>query len=128
MNDTALFYLLIRNATVVPGTGVAPFIADIGIVAARGIREADGGREVRLAARIEDLGDLSTMKGMTEVDAAGLVVAPLWDPALKEGDAVALPDFSAHRAARAVAPGAPADLVILRPEAGRHRVVRVITH
>ncbi|HOG27745.1 MAG TPA: M14 family zinc carboxypeptidase [Vicinamibacterales bacterium] len=128
VNDTALFYLLIRNATVVPGTGVAPFIADIGIVAARGIREADGGREVRLAARIEDLGDLSTMKGMTEVDAAGLVVAPLWDPALKEGDAVALPDFSAHRAARAVAPGAPADLVILRPEAGRHRVVRVITH
>ena len=35
INETDLFYLLIRNATVVPGTGVAPFTADIGIVANR---------------------------------------------------------------------------------------------
>jgi len=61
INETDLFYLLVRNATVIPGTGVAPFTADIGIVANRGVRATDGKRETRLSARIEDLGDLHNM-------------------------------------------------------------------
>jgi len=126
VNDTALFYLMVRNGTVVPGTGVAPFTADIGIVANRTVRTAAGRRETHLAARIEDLGDLSVAGALESIDAAGLYVAPLWDPDLKAGDVVALPDFAARRAPRVIAPGEPADLVVLRREGERHRVERVV--
>ena len=128
INETDLFYLLVRNATVIPGTGVAPFTADIGIVANRTVRTAAGTRETRLAARIEDLGDLSVMGALESIDASGLFVAPLWDPALKAGDVVALPDFAARRAPRVIAPGEPAELVILRREGGRYLVERVVRY
>jgi hypothetical protein len=123
-----LFYLLIRNATVIPGNGVAPFIADVGVVASRAVRTVDGSRLVRMVARIEDLGDLHTTSGLESVDGTGLAVAPLWDPALKAGDVVALPDFSARPAAHLVSPGEPAELVILREDGGRYRVERVVTY
>ena len=126
INETDLFYLLIRNATVVPGTGVAPFTADIGIVANRGVRTTDGQRETRMSARIEDLGDLHTMSALESIDATGLFVAPRWDQAMKAGELVVLPDFAAQRAPRAIATGEPAELVILRLEGDRYRVERVI--
>jgi hypothetical protein len=128
INETDLFYLLVRNATVIPGTGVAPFTADIGIVAARSVRTEGGKRETRLTARIEDLGDLHTMGALESVDATGLFVAPLWDPAMKAGDVVALPDFAARRAPRVIAPGEPAALVILGREGERYRVERVVRY
>jgi len=128
INETDLFFMLVRNATVVPGTGVAPFLADIGIVANRAVRTTDGKRETRFAARIEDLGDLHTMHALEEIDAAGLTVAPLWDPALKEGDIVTLPDFSAKRAPRVIAQGEPGELVILKPQDGRYRVEWVVKY
>ena len=127
-NETNLFYLLVRNATVIPGTGVSPFTADIGIVAARSVRTEGGKRETRLTARIEDLGDLHTMGALESVDATGLFVAPLWDPAMKAGDVVALPDFAARRAPRVIAPGEPAELVILGREGERYRVERVVSY
>jgi hypothetical protein len=126
INETDLFYLLVRNATVVTGTGVAPFTADIGIVANRAVRTTDGRREQRLSARIEDLGDLHNQGALESIDAAGMLVAPLWDAAMKAGDVVALPDFAARRAPRIIAPGEPAELVILRKDGDRYRVERVI--
>jgi len=128
VNETDLFYLLIRNATVVPGTGVAPFTADVGIVANRGVRVVDGTRETRLSARIEDVGDLHVMSALESVDATGLLVAPLWDPAMKAGDMIDLPDFALRRAPRVIAPGEPAELVILRREGERYRVERIIRY
>ncbi len=128
INETDLFYMIIRNATVVPGTGIAPFTADVGIVANRVVRVVDGKRETRLLARIEDLGDLSVMSALEAVDATGLFVAPMWDPGLKAGDVVTLPDFSAQRAPRIVAQGEPAELVILRPEGQQYRVERVVRY
>ena len=128
INETDLFYLLVRNATVVPGTGIAPFTADVGIVASRVVRTADGRREQRLSARIEDLGDLHNQGALESVDAAGMLVAPLWDPSLKAGDVVGLPDFAARRAPRVIAPGEPAELVLLRKEGERYRVERVIKY
>ena len=128
INETDLFYVLVRNATVIPGTGVAPFTADIGIVASRGVRTEGGRRETRLTARIEDLGDLSVMGALESIDAAGLFVAPLWDPAVKAGDLVTLPDFAARRAPRVIAPGEPAELVVLRQEGARYRVERVVRY
>jgi hypothetical protein len=128
INESDLFYLLIRNATVIPGTGVAPFTADIGIVANRGVRTVDGRREIRLGARIDDLGDLHNMSALESVDAEGLFVAPLWDPGMKPGDVVTVPDIAARRAPRAIAAGEPAELVILRREGSNYRVERVIKY
>lgn len=128
VNQTTLFYALIRNGTVAPGSGVAPFAADVGIVATRGVRVVDGQRTARLSARIEDLGDLRTMGALEVIDATGLVVAPLWDSALKAGDVVALPDWKAKRAARIIAQGEPAELVLLRPEGDRYKVERTVRY
>jgi hypothetical protein len=128
VNETNLFYVLIRNGTVDPGTGIPPFVADVGIVATRGVRMTDGQRATRLSARIEDLGDLHTMGALESIDATGLVVAPLWDPALKTGDVVSLPDWKATRAPRIVAQGEPAELVLLRPQGDRYKVEKVIRY
>ena len=89
-NQASLFFLLVRNGTVAAGTGIAPFTADVGIVANRVVRDIDGTRQTRLVARIDDLGDLHTQGALESVDATGLVVAPLWDPAMKAGDVVEL--------------------------------------
>jgi hypothetical protein len=128
INETDLFYLLIRNATVVPGTGVAPFTADVGIVANRVVHVVGGKPETRLVARFEDIGDLSVMSALESVDATGLFVAPIWDPGLKVGDVVALPDFAARPAPRIIAQGEAAELVILRRDGEKYRVERVIRY
>ncbi|MCX6544917.1 MAG: M14 family metallopeptidase [Acidobacteria bacterium] len=128
INETNLFYVLVRDGIVAPGTGVAPFVADVGIVATRGVRTADGQRATRLSARIDDLGDLHTMAALESIDAKGLLVAPLWDPALKEGDVVSLPDWKAKRAAHVVAQGEPAELVLLRPQGDQYKVEKVIRY
>jgi hypothetical protein len=128
INETDLFYLIIRNATVVPGTGVVPFTADVGIVANRVVRVVDGKRETRLVARFEDLGDLRVMSALESVDATGLFVAPMWDPGLKVGDVVALPDFATRRAPRVIEQGEPAELVILRADGEKYRVERVVRY
>jgi hypothetical protein len=129
-NESDLFYVLIRNAAVVSGTGIAPFTADIGIVANRIVRDEDGERTTRLVVRIEDLGDLHAFGALENLNAAGLVVAPLWDPAIKVGDRLSLPDWSAKHAEKTVAPGQPAELLLLQPKGttNAYRVVRVITY
>jgi hypothetical protein len=78
---------------------------------------------VGLTARIEDLGDLHPFGALEEIDAAGLVVAPLYDPAIKAGDTIALPDFASKPAAQTVAPGQPAALLILRQDGTTNRYV-----
>ena len=101
INETDLFFLLVRNATVVAGTGVAPFLADVGIVANRAVRTTDGARTTRFAARIEDLGDLHTMHALESIDATGLTVAPLWDAGPeggRRGDAARLRGEAGRRA------------------------------
>ncbi len=57
---TKPFNLLIRNATIVDGTGAPRFAGDIGI---RG-------------ERIERIGDLAALRGAVEIDLAGRIAAP----------------------------------------------------
>jgi hypothetical protein len=130
VNGSDFFYLLIRNAAVVSGTGIAPFTADIGIVANRVVRDEGGARTTRLVARIEDLGDLHPFGALEDVNAAGLVVAPMWDPSIKAGDRLSLPDWSSKKAEKTIAPGQPAALLLLQQEgtANAYRVVRVISY
>jgi hypothetical protein len=129
INGSDLFYVLIRNATVLSGTGIAPFIADVGIVGNRVVRDVNGVRTPQVLARIDDLGDLHPFGALEDIDASGLLVAPLFDPAIKTGDIMSLPDWSAKPAAQIVAPGQPAQLLLLREGSpGTYTVVRVLRY
>jgi hypothetical protein len=94
---------------------VPPFKADIGIAANRRVRTGDGQRQLTVQASINDVGDLRTYGALRTIDARGLMAAPLWDPALKEGQEVDVPDWSKAPAIRSVAPGQPGEIVLLRP-------------
>ena len=113
-NESRLFYVLIQQATIVSGAGVAPFTADIGIAANRRVRIVDGERRIQMQANIADLGDLRTYGAIRTVDGRGRVAAPLWDASLEEGQEVDLPDFSKSPSVRTIATGQPAELVLLR--------------
>jgi hypothetical protein len=128
MNASNVFYTLVRNATVITGTGIPPFIADIGITASRSVRQVDGERRLLLTTRIEDLGDLRVFGALETIDASGLVVAPLFDQELKQGDEVRMPDWTTSSGVRKVAVGEPGALLLLRPaaEEGLYTVERVI--
>jgi hypothetical protein len=71
---------------------------------------------------------LHNQGALESIDAAGMLAAPLWDAAMKAGDIVTPPDFAARRAPRIIAPGEPAELVILRKDGDRYRVERVIKY
>ena len=115
VNESRLFYVLVKQATVVPGSGVPPFTADIGIAASRRVRSVEGERRTQLQASIGDLGDLRTYGALRTIEARGLVAAPLWDAAMQEGQEVDLPEFARAPAARIIAPGQAAEIVLLRP-------------
>ncbi len=125
MNDSNVMYRLIRGATIVAGTGVAPFTGDVGLVVNRGVQVIDGERRLRVTTRVDDLGDLRVFGALETIDARGLTIAPLFDPALKLGDETAMPDWSTWKG-NTIATGQRGDLVLLRPLAGgRFRVERV---
>ena len=115
MNETRMFYVLVKDATIVAGTGIKPFKADIGISVNRRVRTVEGQRQMFLQSTINDLGDLRTSSGLRTIDARGLIAAPLWDPALQAGQEVDLPDWSNAPSARTVAPMQPGEIVLLRP-------------
>jgi hypothetical protein len=115
MNESKMLYILVKNATVLSGTGVRPFLADIGIQANRRVRTLDGKRQIALQASISDLGDLRTLGALRTIDAQGRIAAPLWDASLKEGQEVELPDWSKVPQARTIATGQSAEIVLLRP-------------
>jgi hypothetical protein len=128
VNDDRLLHTIVRGATIVPGTGVAPFLGDVGIGASRTVRVVDGQRTLGLAARIDDIGDLRTLGALETIDGRGLTLTPAFDPAARPGDTVTLPDWKATPAPRVVAVGQPAALFLLRPapEAGKYLVVQVV--
>jgi hypothetical protein len=130
-NESKGFYILVKNATVVAGTGVTPFTADIGISGVRRVRTVAGQRQIAMQTAISDLGDLRTSSGLRTIEAGGLVAAPLWDPEVKENDAVDLPSWTSAPAEHVIAPGQPAEIVLLRPAAdssrpGPHYVVTAV--
>ena len=128
MNQSELFAIRISHATIVPGTGVAPFQGDVGVGEGRLVRQVDGRRVLTYAGRIEDLGDLRTYGAMQEIDAAGLTLVPDFTPAANPGDTLRLPDWGAGRAAATIEIGQPAHFLLLRPAAqpGAYVVERVI--
>ena len=127
LNESRLLHVLVKNATVIAGTGVPPFVADIGIAATRRVRIAHGRRDMQLTTGIDDIGDLRTLGALRTIDATGMTVTPLTDDALEPGRIVDLPEWKAATA-NPVAVGQPARLALLRPaaEPGKYRVELVL--
>ncbi len=81
-----MFYVLVRNATVINGEGVAPYTADIGVVANRRVRTVNGARQIQIVTNIDDMGDLRKSSGLRTIDATGLIAVP--DTGYTEGTLV----------------------------------------
>ena len=119
MNESRLFAMRVSHATIVAGTGVAPYTGDVGVGTTRGVRLVNGRREVVLSGRIEDLGDLRTSAAIEEIDATGLTLVPDVLPSAQVGDPVTLPDWSVTPARATITVGQPARFLLLRPGSPR---------
>ncbi len=124
MNESRMFYIAIRNATVINGAGVKPFTADIGIIANRRVRTVEGRRELQMTTGVDDMGDLRTSGALREIDASGLTAVPA--AGYEEGQLVDLPDWR-QRGEQSIAVGQPVRIALLRPAAdGKYRVEVVL--
>src|SRR4051812_33352463 len=61
INDSGELYVVVKNGTVISGSGVPPYTADIGIAGTRRIRDVEGRRDVEVVTSIDDMGDLRTL-------------------------------------------------------------------
>jgi hypothetical protein len=128
VNESKMLAVVVRNATIVNGAGVPPFTGDIGINVNRRVRMVDGERRLVPIATIDDLGDLRTSGALRTIDGTGLVAAPLYDPAIREGDEITLPDWKSRPPGPTIATGQPGALLLLRPvEGNTYRVETVLT-
>lgn len=118
-NETGGFYTLIRNVSILTGTGIPRFTGDVGIVANRRVRLDAGQRSMVLQQSVDDIGDLRKAGGLFEVAGAGRVLAPLM-PGIDVGSELDLPG-SGFPATITI--GAPANLMLLTElPSGRYRV------
>ena len=124
MNESGLLNILIRNATVINGAGVAPYIADIGISGNRRVRTANGKREMQIARSISDMGDLRKAGALRTIDATGLTAVP--DQDYEIGALVDLPDWK-KEGETTIATGESPRIALLRPaDGGKYRVEMVV--
>jgi len=126
INDSNLFTLIARNASIVPGTGIAPFTGDLALGSSRVVKEdPKGARQAVQALRVDDLGDMRVFDALETVDATGLFAVT--NPGWKEGEAVQVADWKAFKSERPLAVGASSDIALLRPAGtGSYTVVRII--
>ncbi|BCS35823.1 hypothetical protein TBR22_A50570 [Luteitalea sp. TBR-22] len=126
-NDGNLFHTIVRGGTVLAGTGVAPFLADVGLAGSRVVRQGPGGRTLQWQGSIADLGDLRVYGALESIDATGAFVSPAYSSAVA-GAEVTIPAGTAAGATPKVQIGAPARLWILRGTStpGRYRLERVV--
>ena len=127
LNASGELYILVRNATVINGAGVPPYVADIGIAATRRVRDADGQRQVQITTTIDDMGDLRTLGSLRTIDATGMTAVPLVNEKVEAGQIVDLPEWKAQQSAT-IAVGQPGRLVLLKPagEPGKYQVELVL--
>jgi hypothetical protein len=124
MNESGLLYILVRNATVINGAGVPPYVADIGISGNRRVRTTDGKREMQVSKSISDMGDLRKSGALRMIDASGMTAVP--DTGYAEGALVDLPEWKEKRETT-IATGEQPRIALLRPAGGgKYRVEMVI--
>jgi hypothetical protein len=127
MNESAELYVLVKNATVINGAGVPPYVADIGIAATRRVRDAEGQRQVQITTSIDDMGDLRTLGALRVIDATGMTAVPLVNETVEAGQMVDLPEWKVQQPAT-INVGQPGRLVLLKPagEPGKYQVELVL--
>jgi hypothetical protein len=124
MNDSGLLYVLVRNATVINGAGIPPYVADIGISGNRRVRTTSGKREMQVALNISDMGDLRTSGALRTIDASGMTAVP--DTGYEVGALVDLPEWK-KKSDAIIATGQQPRIALLRPaEGGKYRVELVL--
>jgi hypothetical protein len=126
INEENLFTVIVRNASIVPGTGVAPFTGDLAFSSRRVVTpDAKGALQAFQTLRLDDLGDMRVYSALETIDATGLfaVMSRGW----KEGDTVQISDWKAWKSEKPLAVGATTDVALLSPSAGgTYTVVRII--
>jgi hypothetical protein len=115
MNESGLFYIVVRNATVINGAGIEPYMADIGITGNRRVRNANGKREMYVVTSINEMGDLGNAGALREIDATGLTAVP--DTGYTEDSIVDLPKWDVKNDVT-IGVGQPVRIALLRPFAG----------
>jgi hypothetical protein len=124
INESRLLYVVVRNASVINGTGLPPYTADIGIAANRRVRVADGKRELVMTMSVDDMGDLRTTGALRTIDASGMFAVA--DTGYAEGALVDLPDWK-KKADVTLGLGAPVRIALLKPaEGGKYRVETIL--
>jgi hypothetical protein len=126
-NGSDLFHTIVKGGTVIPGTGVDPFLGDVAIAGTRVVRQEAGRRVLRWQGSIQDLGDLRVYSALETIDATGLFVSPAYATAAI-GDEVSIPQGRPAATAPRIALGAPGRLWILRggTAPGRYRLERIV--
>jgi hypothetical protein len=125
MNESKVFYVLVKGATVSPAPASAPSRADIGISANRRVRTVEGRRQIQMQASIADLGDLRTYGALRTIDGSGSW--PRRSGTRAEGRAGSRSARLVEAAVRARhRAGQPAEIVLMRPR-GSRRVRRRAT-
>ena len=127
INDTKMLYVLVKNATVINGAGVPPFLSDIGIVANRRVRVVEGRREIQLGMTIDDMGDLRTLGALRTIDGTGMTAVPITDDHIEPGQIVDLPEWKSATETT-IAVGQPARIALLKPatDPGKYQVETVL--
>lgn len=124
MNESGLLYILVRNATLINGAGIEPFVADIGISGNRRVRTTGGKREMQVAMNIADLGDLRTSGALRVIDGSGMTAVP--DTGYEAGALVDLPDWK-NTTDATISTGQSARIALLRPaDGGKYRVEMIL--
>lgn len=115
MNESLNLHTVIRNATIVQGSGIPPFKGDVGINASRRVRVENGTRSLVEQYQIDDIGDLRTSGRLFDVDATGLTLAPAV-PGAVVGQEIRLPDWTRDNPSPLlILPGYSPQLMLLRP-------------
>ena len=127
VNESGELYVIVKNGTVISGAGVPPYVADIGIVASRRIRDVNGKREMQVVTSIDDMGDLRTLGALRTIDATGMTIVPLVSETIEAGQIVDLPEWKTVQPAT-LAVGQPGRMVLLKPapEPGKYQVELVL--
>ncbi len=126
-NGSRIFHTLIRGASIVTGTGVAPFTGDIGVAANLRVITVNGDRRLTMGLTVDDLGDLRVFNALEEIDASGMVAMPITSTTIREG-AVIKPVLEKIKATPPIAVGQPASFALLKagPGEGMYTVFRII--
>ena len=96
--------MIVKNASIVPGTGIAPFTGDLAFGSSRVVKpDAKGVLQAFQTLRVDDLGDMRVFTALETIDATGQFA--VMNRGWKEGDTVQVSDWKAWKSEKPLAVG-----------------------